>query len=253
MGTGEKGGEFIGFKPPRDGGKKVAGVYKLTHRETGVFYLGGTTNGYKRMSYHLGALRKNEHYNLKLQQAFNASPVFDLDFCVVGIDDEVVCLEDEVKDREQELLDKYKNHLLCCNVSWDARSPTKGAEFSDETRKKLSDSWTRERRLKASALVWGKPLSEEHRSKISEALIGHSVSDQARQKQSEARKKMFKDEAAREKARLSKRAYMKPVMINGVRYDGVKAAARALGIKGPHNVTNKCLNAKYPDWVFIQE
>lgn len=64
-------------------------------------------------------------------------------------------------------------------------------QHSAETRKKLSESWTPERR-KNNPLK-GRPRSPEVRAKISASKMGHVVSEATRQKMSEARKARQKE------------------------------------------------------------
>lgn len=56
---------------------KLAAAFKVTHRPTGLFYVGCTTDIYKQLRYQATLLRTNKHKTPRLQEAFNQGNGFD--------------------------------------------------------------------------------------------------------------------------------------------------------------------------------
>lgn len=56
---------------------KLAAAFKVTHRPTGLFYVGCTTDIYKQLRYQATLLRTNKHKSPRLQEAFNKGNGFD--------------------------------------------------------------------------------------------------------------------------------------------------------------------------------
>ena len=48
-----------------------AGIYKITNKKTGIFYIGCSVQIYRRLSEHKNALKKNKHKNGLIQEAYN--------------------------------------------------------------------------------------------------------------------------------------------------------------------------------------
>ena len=78
-----------------DGDVNSKGVYKITCKSTGRYYIGATTDSFrKRWCKHLGALRWGKHHNIRLQRAFDKYTEEDFVFSIVedckGLSDEVI-------------------------------------------------------------------------------------------------------------------------------------------------------------------
>lgn len=56
---------------------KLAAAFKVTHKATGIFYIGCTTDIYKQLRYQATLLRNNKHKSPLLQKAFNEGNGFD--------------------------------------------------------------------------------------------------------------------------------------------------------------------------------
>lgn len=50
---------------------KTAGIYSITNVNDNKVYIGSTNNFEKRYYRHLHLLKKNKHFNIHLQRAFN--------------------------------------------------------------------------------------------------------------------------------------------------------------------------------------
>ncbi len=50
---------------------QTPGIYRITCIVTGKFYVGSAKSLYHRRKNHFGALQRNDHWNIKLQRAFN--------------------------------------------------------------------------------------------------------------------------------------------------------------------------------------
>lgn len=81
-----------------------------------------------------------------------------------------------------------------------------GVKFTEETRRKMSEAQTKERRKKMSEMMKGRHLSEETRRKLSEAQRGRTpwnkgkaMSEEAKRKNSEAQRGKVMSEEAKQK------------------------------------------------------
>lgn len=80
----------------------TAGIYSITNTTNGKVYIGSSVNVRKRMTHHRGRLRKNEHVNSYLQQAWNkyGEAVFEFKLLeIVENSDDCVKLEQSYIDR----------------------------------------------------------------------------------------------------------------------------------------------------------
>lgn len=115
------------------------------------------------------------------------------------------------------------------NVSKGGDKTTLGFKFSEESRRKISESLKGKRK--------GIPLSEEHRKHISEALTGRTVSPEIRAKLREVMGSRFNSEEARRKQKENtpkgeKHHYATRIVClsTGVEFPTIEAAAQACGV-----------------------
>lgn len=124
---------------------KISGVYKIYNVVNHKFYIGSSLDIKFRFSRHKRELNNNRHNNPKLQRAWNKYGGDAFEFIILQpyIDAE------SVLDAEQILLDDaFKNHRnMIYNIARNSRapmtgieSPNKGKTFTDETRRKMSES-----------------------------------------------------------------------------------------------------------------
>jgi hypothetical protein len=90
-----------------------SGIYLLIFN-SGLFYIGSSSNINKRIVEHTRILRNKKHYNKKLQEQYDLNPVFQ-SWCIEKVEDTSTLFE-----VEQKYLDKYSPPL---NIAIDASSP----------------------------------------------------------------------------------------------------------------------------------
>lgn len=93
--------------------KGVPGAYIMTHRPTGVYYVGSSSNLYLRHRGHLDKLRIGKHRTQRLQELYRGPSEFEFKL-IETLDTE------EARGVEQTLLDEHLGNPLCCNVAPDA-------------------------------------------------------------------------------------------------------------------------------------
>lgn len=196
------------------------GIYEIRNRINGNCYIGSTMNLQHRWLEHLSALRHSVHCNRHLQAAFRKYGESAFTFVTL----EFVEKASQLIPREQHYLDtlnpKYNiartagSRLGCrhtnetkqklSKANMGKRNPNYGKPRSEETKRKMSEAWTLERRLARSEAQsgeqspsYGKSPSLETRRKISEALLGRPLSKEHKRKIGEASRKRIWTEASR--------------------------------------------------------
>lgn len=154
--------EVLFVMPYKD---KVCGIYKITNKIDGKFYVGSSNNLEKRKREHFWSLRRNEHVNDYLQNAFNKYGEENFVFEVL----EYVDNESDLLKVEQYYLDLLKpyDRSIGYNLCEDARGGGLAGEKNPN---------------------YQKPMTEEQKRKISESLKGHRHSFLTRMKISKSRK-----------------------------------------------------------------
>lgn len=168
-----------------------SGIYKISNIINNRIYIGSTYNISARFSAHKSSLRKNKHYNYKLQNDWNKSKGDNFIFEIIELCTKHMCLQ-----REQFYIEKLNPYY---NISLEASSPMSNRKHNPETIKKLKGRkpWNKGikrtheekqkmsenrkgipypeyakenlRKRKGSLSYWyGKKLSTETRRKISE-------------------------------------------------------------------------------------
>jgi group I intron endonuclease len=116
--------------------KNVSGVYEI--EIAGYKYYGSSINIYARKQNHITKLRSGMHRNLRLQRCFNKYGKDAMEFKIL-----VLCDEESVLDEEQKYLDKNIGNDNCLNFCKSASAPMAGIKFSDNHKKKMSESQIR--------------------------------------------------------------------------------------------------------------
>lgn len=151
------------------------GIYEIRNQISGKCYIGSAVNLRKRWRNHLSNLRKGQHRNRHLQNAFNKYGQVAFIFSVLEYAEREVLVE-----REQYFFDTLRPEY---NIASIAGSSMLGRRHTAESRKKMSQA----RRGEGNP-NYGKSLSKETRRKLSEALMGRQLSDSHRRKISEGLK-----------------------------------------------------------------
>lgn len=111
-----------------------SGIYSITNRDNGKRYIGRTVNFEKRKTMHMWQLNNNRHFNNHLQRAWNKGE--HLEFEIIERCPSEMCNEREVFWIEHfHAQDMRYGYNLC-----DGGKATAGYRFTDEQKKKISDS-----------------------------------------------------------------------------------------------------------------
>lgn len=162
------------------------GIYAITNRITGDYYIGSSNNIRARLNQHRRHLANNKHYNHYLQRAWNKYSADNFEFTVL-----LFCDVEYKLFLEQCLLDLFKPTY---NTAKDAKAPMQGLHHSEESKRKIGEAskgkskgnsnrighkHTEETKRKISETKKGKPsnrlgkhCTEETRKRMSEAHIG---------------------------------------------------------------------------------
>jgi group I intron endonuclease len=119
----------------------LSGIYKIINEKSGMFYIGSSINIKERFNQHMRQLKSNNHFNDKLQKAFNKYGLLSFKFEVIEyIDVENLLIKEQY----------YLDTLLFANEDNDKFSKlgynlnrnsnnTLGFKFSEESKEKMSD------------------------------------------------------------------------------------------------------------------
>lgn len=189
---------------PKRSDSSVPGVYIIKLPGLPYFFIGSTSNLYRRESMHRSQLNRGVHENPKLQQFYVLEK---------GIEFNIIKRSmpmDEVFALERELRDQHKDNPYCLNMT-SAESNEKmrkthlGTTRSEETRRRMSEA------LKGRK---GTPHSEESKQLIREARIGTTRSEKTKEKM----------------RRTAARVLGKSITIVGQTYASINEASRTLGV-----------------------
>ncbi len=121
----------------------MQGIYKITNKVNGYYYLGSSVNTEERKRVHWWALRNSRHENLKLQRAWNKYGEESFEFSVVEV---------FVGDYKGLLLLEDEHLVKLPATSYNLRkSSYKKSPYGASTRKKISDGVKRHWRLRGKA------------------------------------------------------------------------------------------------------
>lgn len=108
-----------------------AGVYKITCKDNGKFYIGSAVKFRKRWNLHKVNLRKGTHHSKYMQNCWNKYGEDSLEFEVL-----LVCKPEDAVMYEQAYLDRYSPAF---NTQMTAGSNL-GVKYSQETKQKFSEA-----------------------------------------------------------------------------------------------------------------
>lgn len=198
------------------------GSYKITHRESGFFYVGSSKNIRGRIRHHLSNLRRGTHVNKTFQTNFDSTDTLDIEF------NQFETLS-QARDHEQELINLYLGDPKCCNVGNGSYSTWQKGTLPFMLRD------VDRRHTLGNQYAKGHVVSDAVKDAVRAANTGRVRSGETRAKMSDAKSAM-------------KRA----VEIHGVTYDGVREASIALGIS-KETIRSRALSANtmFAEWVFV--
>lgn len=152
-------------------------VYKIENIITGKVYIGSTNDFYRRKHEHFWELMNKSHHSAKLQSDYDKYGEEKFSMSIIE-----ECEDDVRLDREQHYIDLYDSANKGYNISDSAyfskagfctmdkdgeNNPFYGKHHSEETRKKLRETWERTRTERS-----GFSHSEETKDKIRKTKIG---------------------------------------------------------------------------------
>jgi group I intron endonuclease len=137
----------------------MIGIYIIENRITGKAYIGSSIRMKRRLRDHKYALRKGEHKNRKLQNAWNKYGESAFRFAIL-----FRCSVDMLRHYEQMFIDQMKPEY---NINPCADRPATGPRKMPN---RNNNGWTEERRRKHSATMTGRRHSTKTKSKISNAI-----------------------------------------------------------------------------------
>jgi group I intron endonuclease len=144
-----------------------SGIYKITNQINNKFYIGSAIDFNKRFSDHVCSLNRRDHYNKKLQNAWNKHGKENFTFEII----EEVLDKSKLIEREQHYLDTLNPWYNVCKSAGN----TLGADFynSKSFKQKMRKSKIESAYYKD---VLCKPRSDETKRKMSEAQKGRTLS-----------------------------------------------------------------------------
>jgi group I intron endonuclease len=140
----------------------IGGIYKITCRATGEFYIGSSKNLEVRLSDHKSKLKAGKHRNRILQSLYTGDESLEYEILLY-------CSEDYLIPFEQIFIDNYFPTVNLCPVA----GRNSNLIISEEGKKRMSDA--RKRFFNNGGVIHnkGKKVSEEQKQKISEKLKKH--------------------------------------------------------------------------------
>jgi group I intron endonuclease len=140
-----------------------SGIYKITNKVNGKFYIGSSKNIKERWKQHRSDLKSGSHSNPHLQNSYNKYGKKNFKFEIIETIDPIPEL---LLEREQVLLDYHleNNWEQAYNIAIYACSGMKGRGHTEEVKQLLSEKLSGENHPH-----YGKPVSEEWRRKISKS------------------------------------------------------------------------------------
>ncbi len=147
----------------------ISGIYEIKNIVNGNNYIGSAINIYKRWGSHKDELRKQNHKNKHLQNAWNKYGEDSFCFSILEM-----CNPAQTIEREQHYIDTINPVYNIARVA----GSTLGKKHTDEAKNKMRASQlgrkpSSETRKKMSEAGKGRLFSEQHREKLSKAGIGN--------------------------------------------------------------------------------
>ncbi|MFA7361913.1 MAG: NUMOD3 domain-containing DNA-binding protein [Candidatus Kapaibacterium sp.] len=147
-----------------------SGIYKITSKITGHYYIGSAVCLNIRRNQHNWRLNKGVHHNIKMQSYCNKYGIDDFEFNVLEH-----CDKELLISREQYYIDLLKPEL---NISPTAAN-TLGVPCSEKTKIKIGEA-----NSGTKSWWYGKHHTEEHKKYMSEKMKNRSFSEETRKKMS---------------------------------------------------------------------
>lgn len=153
-------------------------IYLIINKQNNKIYIGSSVNFTKRKCSHLSSLRRNVHYNYKLQKDFNLYGEEWFEF--IKYKEYKNIQYSLLLEKEQYYLNLYKPDY---NIAKNVEQAYLGRTHTEETKEKIRQAntgvvFTKERCKKISEAAKGRPgpiISEEIKNRLREMKISKPV------------------------------------------------------------------------------
>jgi group I intron endonuclease len=226
----------------------LSGVYSIVCKTNGKGYIGSSVEVPGRWSKHLRSLRKGNHVNPHLQNAFSIYGEDSFNFTL--LENLSGCTEREIREIEQVYLD-----LMDWGNSFNVCKTAKGGEVTKEANERRRESLREFHKNNPDAIrgennpFYGRTHDQSSKDAISIANTGKVRSDEFKKQKSEfmsnRRGSHHKEEylnSIREKYSGGGNPMAIQVTLNGITYLTKKEALKALDLKYSYQL-DKLLNA----------
>lgn len=115
--------------------KGVSGIYQIKNLSNNKCYIGSAKDLYIRFHNHLSRLLKGNHFNIKLQNAWNKYGEDNFHFDIISF-----CKVEELESLEQHFIDSLKPYY---NIRLEVSGTQRGVKWRKESREKLSKTRTK--------------------------------------------------------------------------------------------------------------
>lgn len=163
------------------------GIYKITNKVNGKFYIGSSNNLNKRWQQHISELNNQKHYNPYLQKSFNKYGIDKFSFDIL----EIIECEELLLKLEQKYMDELKPEYNLCPIAGSALVRITSPEVREKLRLAgLGKKYSKERIEKSrreQIKFWKEHPEARELARIKST--GVKDSKETRKKKSEALKK----------------------------------------------------------------
>lgn len=203
--------------------------YVLFHTASGKYYVGSCRDLYSRIITHRHFLKHGKHPNSRFQKVFDEHECKNMSLCYVPMND-----RREAFALEQLFLDMFGDSDMLLNISTDATNSLQSVNHTEEEREEANRkrlAWFQKPSSKKLLSDNGKKLWEDPDRKAEMGRkFSESFDETRRNKQSELAYKNLHSGKGAAKLEAVYASMRKPVKIDGVYYESIRAAAKALGI-----------------------
>lgn len=253
--------------------EKEVGVYIIQNKDTLETYIGSGVLE-SRQQTHKYLLERGNHWNKKLQSAYNINPNFD--FIGVPIDDNITREEKRklALEVEQDLINYFWGSPLLKNIAKDVEKPMTGFKHSEETKEKNRQAQVIRckdpeylQKIGAGVKKAWENMSEDRRAQHSETfrqasitryanlecspIKGQKRSEEFCQRKSEYIKRKWQDPEYRENQRIGREgkqtAPKRKVIVDGIEYESITDAALVVGIS-KQGLSYRCSTDTFPTY-----
>jgi len=266
--------------------ERIIGVYRISNKLSGRYYIGYSTNIDRRFCAHRNKLKQNYHDNIFLQRAYNLDGEDKFKYDIIHICD----TEEEAKEIELQYLTdlSIRDKIYNLNYNNGGGDLLKNHPDKEKIREKIINSHKEtmckmtpeERREKYGKCderngMYGKTHTEDVRKKISEIkkgninFKGRKHTEETKQKMSEMRKNKnigednpffgkHHSEETKQKIREKNMGNISPsaiqILIDGIIYISITEAGRQLNKPVPTILWRlKSKNPKFDNYKYVNE